>query len=245
MRVIERVNGKRAGDLIDFVLRSAKYNMKIIFAGRFVYFLIAAVAFFLFVTLISFFSSEGNEDAAMVYRTLLLPGILLIFYPTVFGIQHDVDARMIEILFGIPNYRYKVWLVRIVLIYALVFAMLVVLAGLSAVMIVSIPVFYMVYHLMFPVFFLGSLAFMFSTLVRSGNGTGVIMVVIGMAFWISAAWIHGSKWFLFLNPFDVPRDVSEAIWSDVVMKNRIYLSIGTVLALLYGLLNLQKRERFI
>lgn len=245
MRVVERAYRKHAADLFDFVVRSAKYNMKIIFAGRFIYFLIAAVAFFLFVALITFFNAEGNEDAAMVYNTLMFPGILLIFYPTVFGIQHDVDARMIEILFGIPNYRYKVWFVRILLIYALVFAMLVVLAGLSAVMIVNIPVFYLVYHLMFPVFFLGSLAFMFSTLVRSGNGTAVIMVVIGMSFWISAAWIGGSKWYLFLNPFDIPDDVNEVIWADVVLKNRIYLTVGTVLALLYGLLNLQKRERFV
>ena len=56
-----------------------------------------------------------------VYELLIFPGILLIFYPSVFGIQNDDDSRMLEILFGIPNYRYKVWLVRLVMIYALVF----------------------------------------------------------------------------------------------------------------------------
>lgn len=44
------------------------------------------------------------------YSMLLVPSILLIFYPTCFGIQNDQDAKTLEIIFGIPNYRYKIWL---------------------------------------------------------------------------------------------------------------------------------------
>lgn len=35
-----------------------------------------------------------------------------IFYPAIFGMQNDVDNRILEILFGIPDYKCKVWCVE-------------------------------------------------------------------------------------------------------------------------------------
>ena len=228
----------------DIALKLFRYNIKIIFANKFIFFLIAAVLFFLFVTTINLFS-DSNPNEGTVYYLLIFPGLLLIFYPMVFGIQNDVDNRMIEILFGIPNYRYKVWLVRMVLIYIVVSVILLGLSLLSAFALISVPIFEMVYHLMFPIFFLGSLAFMFSTLIRNGYGTAVVMVIIGLAFWISSGILENSKWNIFLNPFRIPSDMNEAIWIDITLNNRIFLAVGMVLTILYGLLNLQKREKFI
>ena len=51
----------------------------------------------------------GPKD---IYFFLLVPGVLLIFYPSSYAVQADADARMLETLFGIPDYRYKIWLVR-------------------------------------------------------------------------------------------------------------------------------------
>ncbi|MCK7542107.1 MAG: hypothetical protein MZV63_70120 [Marinilabiliales bacterium] len=70
----------------------------------------------------------------------IFSGILLVFYPSVFGIQNDQDARTIEILFGIPNYRYKVWLVRILLIFIIAFLIMLVFTFLSSVLIVKFSV---------------------------------------------------------------------------------------------------------
>ena len=228
----------------DITVKLIRYNLKIIFGNRFIFFLIAAVLFFLFVTTITLFE-DSNPTEGSVYYLLIFPGLLLVFYPTTFGIQNDVDARMIEILFGIPNYRYKVWLVRMVLIYFVVFVILLGLSFLSGFALVAVPVFEMVYQLMFPIFFLGSLAFMFSTLIRNGYGTAVVMVVIGLAFWISSGILENSKWNIFLNPFQIPSEMNEAIWMDLTLNNRLFLTAGTIIALLYGLLNLQKREKFI
>ena len=52
-------------------------------------------------------------------------------------------------------------------------------------------------------------------------------------------------WNIFLNPFDIPNRLNEMIWKEITMKNRIFLAVGTVLFVLYGLFNLQKREKFI
>ncbi len=228
---------------LDLAVRMSRYNLKIVFANKFVYFLLAAFVFFLGITAIIFFSSDSDPDASDVYNLLLFPGILLVFYPTAFGIQNDVDSRMIEILFGIPNYRYKVWLLRLALIWLIVIVFLAVLALLSSAALVPVPIARMIYHLMFPIFFLGCLSFMFSTLIRSGNGTAVVMVAIGMAFWISSGVIAQSRWNLFLNPFG--ESTNQVVWASTILKNRIYLAVGSILALLYGLMNLQKREKFI
>jgi hypothetical protein len=231
-------------NFITLVWRTIRYNLKIIFANWFIYFLLAAAGIFLLVTVISVVNSNSFpvED---VYYLLLFPGLLLVFYPTTFGIQNDVDSRMLEILFGIPNYRYKVWLVRMGIIYIVVFGLMFILSLLSEVALTTFPIFDMVFQLMFPIFFIGCLAFMFSTLIRNGYGTAIIMIVIGLVFWISSGILGESKYNIFLNPFDMPSDLSEVIWADMVFKNRLYLIAGTLLSLLAGLLNLQKREKFV
>lgn len=230
-------------DDLNLLVRFSRYNLKIVFANKFFYFLLAAFIFFLGVTAIILFSNDSNPDTGDVYDLLLFPGILLIFYPTAFGIQNDVDTRMIEILFGIPNYRYKVWISRMVLIWFIVFVFLVILTLLSMVAIVPVPLVQMVFQMMFPIFFLGCLSFMFSTLIRNGNGTAVVMVTIGMAFWIAAEPLSQSKWNIFLNPFN--DHSNQVVWASTILKNRIYLSVGSILSMLYGMLNLQKREKFI
>ena len=230
----------------SFVLvwRTIRYNLKIIFANWFIYFLLAAAGIFLIVTIITIVNSD-TFSVEGVYYLLLVPGLLLVFYPTTFGIQNDVDSRMLEVLFGIPNYRYKVWLVRMSIIYVVVFGLLFVLSLLSEVALTTFPIFEMVFQLMFPIFFLGCLSFMFSTLIRNGYGTAIIMILIGLAFWIGGGMLGESKYNIFLNPFDMPSDISEVIWADMVFKNRLYLIAGTILTLLAGLLNLQKREKFV
>ena len=233
-------------NLATVVTSLIRYNLKIIFAGKFIYFLIAALAIFFLVTLNNLFSEEALPSQAMVYQLLLVPGLLLIFYPITFGIQHDVDSRMIEILFGIPNYRYKVWLIRLMLIYAVTFAILLVLAFLSSLALIAVPVFDMLFHLMFPIVFLGSAAFMVSTIIRNGSGTAVVMVILGMIFLIGSELFERiPKWNIFLNPYDLPQDMNEVVWATIVVDNRIYLFAGIIIALLFGLLNLQKREKFL
>lgn len=231
-------------NLFEITVKQFIYSLKIIFANKFIYFLLAAVGFFILVVVIFLFSNDV-PDKASVYYTLLFPGILLIFYPTTFGIQNDDDSKMLENIFAIPNYRYKVWLPRLVMIYILVFFLLVFLTLLSAISIVNVSIFDMVYQLMYPIFFLGSLAFAFSTIIKNGNGTAVVMVIIGLIFWISSGILEESAWNIFLNPFNVPSEMSESIWSTVITNNRLYLLAGTILSILYGLFSLQNREKFI
>lgn len=222
----------------------ARYNMKIIFGGKFIYFILAAFIFLLvFGTIIAL----GNDEIYMdvIYGLLAFPAILLVFFPSVFGIQNDADQRTLEIIFGIPDYRYKVWLVRYLMILVLVFLLLFPFAGLAFYALLSFPVMKMVLHLMVLVLFVSALGFCLSTLVRNGNATAVIMVIVGLFLLILADELDESKWNIFLNPFDTPGDINEIVWREIIRQNRIFMGIGSVVFILLGLLNLQRREKFL
>ena len=225
-------------------IKMIRYNLKIIFANRFIWFLLAALGFFLFFA-IQTVLERNTMSEGLVYDLLMFPGILLIFYPSVFGIQNDDDSRMLEILFGIPNYRYKVWLVRLIMIYALVFIIIVMFSQLGAILLYKVKIWEMSYQLMFPIVFLGSMGFMFSTLIKNGNGTAVTMVLIGVGLLILQEPLRHTQWNPFLNPFDIPNNLNEVIWEGTIRKSRIFLGIGMIIFILYGLFNLQKREKFV
>jgi hypothetical protein len=224
--------------------RMIRYNLKIIFAGRFIWFLISAFAFFAFFTIQSVLDGDNIVDGS-IYNLLIFPGILLIFYPSAFGIQNDDDSRMLEILFGIPNYRYKVWLVRLIMIYVLIFIIINLFAGVASVLLFKVNILEMSYQLMYPIVFMGSMAFMFSTLIKNGNGTAVVMVLIGVALLIMSESLARTQWNVFLNPFEIPDNMNQVIWQGIISKNRIFLGVGMLVFILYGLFNLQKREKFV
>ena len=229
---------------IDLILRMIRYNFRIIFAGRFLWFLLSAFMMLVFIAITSVWN--GNvPDERYVYAILLFPAVLLIFYPMTFGIQNDLDAGILEILFGIPDYRYKIWLIRMVLVFIIVYLILVLFAAVCSVFLAPVGVLAMAWQIMYPVLFLGTMAFMFSTIIRNGNGTAVVMVILGALAFIASDSISRTMWNIFLNPFGIPSNMNEMIWQELVVKNRILLLVGAILFFLFGLFNLQKREKFI
>lgn len=232
---------------IILITSVVRYNLKIIFAGKFFWFLLAAFGFFAFFMFQQAWNrAEINE--ASIYSLLLFPCLLLIFYPVVFGVQNDEDNRILEIIFGIPNYRYKVWGVRMLMIYVGNYFILIVFAYVARILLYPVNPFEMAAQLIFPMLFFGNLAFMFSTITRSGNGTAVIMIVLGLVFFVfvnANGQMAKSFWNVFLNPFSIPGDIHPMIWQNTLLKSRLFLVIGSIVWLMVGFLNLQKREKFV
>lgn len=233
-----------AANLWTLFRKMVKYNMKVIFGNRFVWFVLAAIAFYFFIAVTSIYNNDVIDEG-FIYELQIMPGILLIFYPMTFGIQNDLDAGILEILFGIPDYRYKVWLVRLVLVFVLVFLMMIGLTVMSYFLLSPVNIFELTWNVMFPIYFLGSMAFLFSTIIKNGNGTAVVMVIIGVLLLIISGILERTMWNIFLNPFDIPRRFNEMVWQEITLKNRIFLAVSSLLFVLYGLFNLQKREKFI
>lgn len=230
---------------IRSIIAFVKYNAVNVFAGKFIYFMLLGLALFLMTVVIYVLNEEAPPSAEAVYYFLLVPGVLLVFYPSVYSIQTDVDSRMIETLFGIPDYRYKVWLVRNLTQYLVIAGLLTALGLLSQLALADFNIVPMIFHLMFPIVFLSCTAFMTATLTRNGNGTAVVMVLVILFFWIAAEPLDGSRWNLFHNPFELADQLDTFLIEETTLYNRIYLLVGSALAMLFGLLRLQKREKFV
>ena len=229
---------------IRLVKDSLIYNLKIIFGSKFIYFLFAAIAFYLMIIGLLLFDDSAIIESD-IYNTIFFPGLLIIFYPVIFSIQNDKDARMLEIVFGIPNYRYKVYLLRFVISLLLLFVILLLMSWFAVFALIKIQVFALTFQLMFPMLFIACVAFFFSTWIKNANATAVIMVIIGLFFFILSEPLEYSKWNIFLNPFNTPSDLSQNVWQNVINQNRLMLMIGSVVALLGSMVNLQKREKFV
>ncbi len=220
-----------------------RYNLKVVYMNRFIWFFVASFVFYVFIVIMRI-KNKGFIDEAFIYNALLFPGVLFLFFPSVFGIQIDKDARILEILFGIPDYRYKVWLTRLLITFLLTFIFILFMAYLSSLGLTQIHVFEMTAQIILPLIFFGSFAFLISTIVKSGFGTTVIIIILGIVLFVLSTSITNSMWNIFLNPFETPGQLNEIIWHNIVVKNRIFLSSGTLIFLLYALFNLQRREGF-
>jgi len=227
-----------------WIVKMIRYNFGNIFGGKFLWFFLSALIFFCLVAVISVWNGR-SPDESFVYGNMIFPAILLIFYPMTFGIQKDLDAGILEILFGIPNYRYKVWLFRLLLVFILVFLLMFVFGILATIFLTPVNLLKMSYQVMYPVFFLGCMGFMFSTIIKNGSGTAVVIVIIGIMIFFSESYVNNTMWDVFLNPFNMPSNINESIWENTIIKNRIFLSVGAILFLLTGIMNLQNREKFI
>src|SRR5688572_10370808 len=201
------------------------YNVKVIFGNKFIYFVVAAFLFFAFIIMISILDNDNDFNEAAIYGFLVFPGLLLIFYPIAYGIQNDDDAKMLETIFGIPNYRYKVWLVRFILTLGVAGVILIVLGNIADLTLFRFSILPMIGQVLFPITFLSSLGFMLSTLIKNGNGTAIVLVIVAFVFFVFSEPLRYSVYNVFLNPFSEPREMSEFIWLTIIYKNRVYLMV--------------------
>ncbi len=222
-----------------------QYNLKLVFAGVFFYFMGAAfLMLFGLITLIAF-NADSMPQAEDAFYMLIWPALITMFYPTAYGLQNDMDSRMMEVLIGIPNYRYKVWLFRLAIVFSVIFIMIFIFSAIVDLLFIPLDVWEMTYQLMFPMTFLGMFIFFMSTLVRSGHGTAAVSIIFMLILLFSVEPLEYTKWNVYLNPFELPLNISEMIWMDTIFYNRVILLIGSILTLLGGLFMLQKRHRFI
>ena len=222
------------------------YNMRIIFSGRFIWFLLVGLVLFFFLMYTA--AAQGTSlSHGMVYSQLVIPGLLLVFYPSCFGIQNDADHRILELLFGIPNYMYKVWLFRLLMIYIEVYLILVVYAFLARILLYPVAPFSMAAQLMIPVMMFGNLAFLYSTLIRNGNAAAVLSVLTVILAIIlgNIPLVENKVWDVTINPYEEPENINAAIWSVILLKNRIFMVVAAVVFLMSGLLGLQNRGKFL
>jgi len=170
-------------------------------------------------------------------------------YPVIYSIQNDVDKKIIDILFGIPNYRYKIWLLRFFLLMSVSFIFLLLLSYLSSILLTQLTlseIFYMAFQVFVPIVFFASFTFLLTTIIADGNGTAIVIIIMGLILILLKGYLQQyPEWDIFLNPYLMGQNFNIIVWETMVLNNRIYLLTGSMLLVFISLLNLQNRERFL
>jgi len=222
-----------------------RLNAAHVFSGKAVWFMVLAGGVFLAVVVLNLAGRETAFTGRRVYDLLLIPGMLLVFYPAAFAVQNDKDAGMLETIFGIPDYRYKVWLARSLALYILTAVFLFFLALFCRVGLADFSLGKMTLELWVPVLFTGSLAFFLAAWTGSGPAAAVLMVIVLLLFWLFRVPLAASPWFLFHNPFTDGNEIQALVWAKTTVANRLYFLSGALVLTMLALLRLQKREKFI
>ena len=102
-------------------------------------------------------------------------------------------------------------------------------------------------QLMIPVMMFGNLAFLYSTLIRNGNAAAVLSVLTVILAIIlgNIPLVENKGWDVTINPYEEPENINAAIWSVILLKNRIFMIVAAVVFLMSGLLGLQNRGKFL
>ncbi len=234
----------QTSEFVSRFLLMVKSNVKVVFGNKFVYFLLGALGFFIFLVVINLFSDKVlNKE--LCYNIMLAPALILIFYPTTFAMQNDEDTKTLEMIFGVPNYRYKVYLFRFAMIAVITFGMLLVFGALNYLALLSFNIWEMALQVLFPVLFCGAMCFMLSSILKAGTSTAVVAIIVGLGLWLLGSNLsETTAWNLFFNPFE-NLSISDTRFNEILLHNRIYISIGIIVFLLTTLFQLQKRERLI
>ena len=101
------------------VYQMIKLNQRFIFSQRFLYFFGGVLIYFLIIGLVNYFKSgaERMGEGGVFIWLLVIPGIALVFYPSMSIVASEIENRTIEMIFSTAESKYRVWLARIGAMY--------------------------------------------------------------------------------------------------------------------------------
>lgn len=229
------------------IYQNIRLSEKFIFSQRFLFFFAGVLVYFIIFCVTNYFQSSAeriSEESIFIWL-LTVPGIALVFYPSMSLITSETENRTIEMIFSTAGSRYKVWLTRIGVLYLFVVFIIFILCSLSFIFISDFPFFGYFFHSLFPPIFISSLIIMFSVIFRSSNAAGLLSFIVIFFLLIAYSPLSTTSFNLFLNPYFKPQNVDYGLWTSIVIYNRIGILLVSGFMLYYTLFRLNKREKYI
>lgn len=224
-----------------------RLQAQIIFSHKFVWFMFGILAYFVVAYVINYNQPAIDRMAMQDVLPWLLefPLSVLAVFLSMQVITSEKDNRTLEVMFTTAGSRYKVWLLRlgtlnlILLILALVFAVVAFFAF------TDIPIIGMAVHAFVPTFFAGSMTLYFAVRFRSGLAAGMVSAGLLTLILMFTELLDETRYFLFFNPYHVPRRLDPETWNLWMWQNRIgVLCLGGLL-LFAALRGMEVRERLL
>ncbi|MFC1724393.1 hypothetical protein ACFL4T_02110 [candidate division KSB1 bacterium] len=221
-------------------------NIKLLFTNKFFYFILGIILYFGFVCTINYFSDPGDSmpGYAIYIALIFIPMSVLTVFLSAYMLPGEMENNTLESLFSISGSIYKVWIIKISVMYIAISIMILILEILSYFMIADFPFFYTFFMSLFPLYFIGGLTFYFAVKFKSyaaaGILTGIIMILISFV----TEPLQFSKFFLYINPIAKPRDINNYVWTRTLVENRVGMLVFGSLLYYLGLNKLKFREKF-
>lgn len=222
-------------------------NVKLLFSNRFFYFILGIILYFGIVTFINYLTEPGDQIVGenVYIAIIVLPFLVLTVFLSSFILPSEMENNTIESLFSISGSIYKVWLIKIAVMYVALSLLILFLEILTYFMITDFKILNTYFQSLFPLYFTGGMTFYFAVRFRS-NAVGAILsgIVLLMFLFLSEP-LYQTKFYLYLNPMENPRNINGYVWSRTIIENRIGMVLfGSILYYL-GLSKVKFREKFI
>lgn len=224
-----------------------RLQARIIFSHKFVWFMAGILAYFVVAYIINYNQSVIDrmpmEDA--LPWLLEFPLSALAVYLSMQVITSEKDNRTLEVMFTTAGSRYKVWLLRLGTLNVILLILAFVLSALAFFTFTDIPIVGMALHAFVPTFFVSSMTLYFAVRFRSGFAAGMVAAGLLVLMLMFTDFLHETRYFLFLNPYRVPRRLDPATWNLWMWQNRLGLLVLAGLLLFAALRGMEVRERLL
>lgn len=224
-----------------------RLQARIIFSHKFLWFMAGLLIYWIVVYAINYNQEMLDRMSAEEVLPVLLqvPLSALAIYLNMQLITSEKDNRTLEVMFTTAGSRYKVWLLRLAALNAILLILAVVLSTLAFFTIAEVPILPLAVHGFVPAFFVGAMTLYFAIKFRSSLAAGMVSAgLILVAMMLSGA-LEAPRYFIYFNPYDMPRQLDPETWNLWMWQNRIGVLCCGAFLLFTALRGMEERERLL
>lgn len=224
-----------------------RLQTQVIFSHKFVWFMLGVLAYFITAYVVNYNQSVIQRIALDDVLPLLLefPLAALAVFLSMQVITSEKDNRTLEVMFTTAGSRYKVWLLRLGTLNLILLIMAFVFAIISFFAFTDIPIAGMALHAFVPTFFAGSMTLYFAVRFRSGLAAGMVAAGLLTLILMFTELLDETRYFLFFNPYHIPRRLDPETWNLWMWQNRIGILCAGGFMLFAALRGMEIRERLL
>jgi len=224
-----------------------RLQAQIIFSHKFIWFMLGILAYFIAAYVINYNQSVIERMALddVLPALLEFPLAALAVFLSMQVITSEKDNRTLEVMFTTAGSRYKVWLLRLGTLNVILLILAFALSLLAFFAFTDIPIIGMAIHAFVPTFFAGSMTLYFAVRFRSGLAAGMVSAGLLTLILMFAELLYETRYFLFFNPYDVPRQLDPETWNLWMWQNRLGVLCAGGFLLFAALRGMEVRERLL
>lgn len=226
-----------------------RLQTQLIFSQRFVWFL-SAILLYMAVLYFANYQNPVHDRLDMddIYISLLtMPLMVLALYLNMQVIVSEKEQRTLEVMFTTAGSRHKVWLLRLGSLSILLFILTLFVSLLAFFTFADFPIIGMACNVYATVFLVGNLTLYFAVHLRSSLGAGMVTgMMLFLHLIVSGIFDYEkTRYFLFFNPYDIPRELDPRTWDIWMWQNRIGVLILGLLLLFFAIRGMKNRDRLL